>query len=61
VGRAGKRKGGRNGRWAAQAARPQGLLGHGWKRKKGEREEREGFRKFSSLFCKPFQTHILNF
>jgi hypothetical protein len=54
VGRAGKRKRGRKGRWAAQAAGPQGVLGLGWKRKKGEREEREGFRKFSSLFFQTF-------
>jgi hypothetical protein len=58
VGRAGKRKRGRKGRWAAQAAGPQGLLGHGWKRKKGEREEREGFRKFSSLFFTFSNSHF---
>jgi hypothetical protein len=58
VGRAGKRKRGRKGRWAAQATGPQGLLGHGWKRKKGERREGGVLEIFFSFFFKPFKPHF---
>jgi hypothetical protein len=44
VGRAGKKKGGR---WAAQAAGPQGLLGHELEKKeRRERRERRGLGSF---------------